>query len=62
MSKAFPTDKDNIIDELDDAHHLSLSEEEYDTLRKLTQVQLFTLATLFARARTWIKAEKEEDA
>jgi hypothetical protein len=51
MSVAFPTDKDAIIDELEDAHDLELTEQESVALRKMTTGQLLMLAVLFARAR-----------
>lgn len=50
MSKSFPTDKDNIIDELDNRYTLNLSDEEYERLRKFTKGDLFLLTVLFARA------------
>ncbi len=50
MSKAFPTDKDTIIDDLEDQYDLSLSEEEYERLRKMTISELLLIAILLARS------------
>jgi len=58
MSKVFPSDKDHIIDDLDDDYGLELTEEEYDKLRKMTAQQLFFITQLFSRA---IKASKKID-
>jgi len=51
MSKIFPNNKDNIIDDLDDEYNLNLSDEEYDRLRKITEAQLLLFAVLLARAK-----------
>lgn len=51
MSKVFPTDKDHIIDDMDDRHGLKLTDEEYDSLRQLTAQQLFLVTMLLLRAR-----------
>lgn len=56
VSKSFPTDKDNIIDDLENSYDLDLSEEEYDRLRQLTQAELFLVTMLMARA---IKNERK---
>jgi len=63
MSIAFPTDKDRIIDELDDRYDLQLSDEEYECLRKLTKADLFTLTLLLSRihknaGRTALRGDK----
>jgi hypothetical protein len=50
MSKTFLTDKDHIINELDDSYKLELTDEEYDHLRKLTNSQLLLVAAIMARA------------
>ena len=50
MSKIFPTNKDHIIDDLDDQYDLKLSDEEYERLRHLTQADLFLLTALIARS------------
>lgn len=51
MSRTFPSNKDHIIDELDDKFKLKLSDEEYDRLRKLTEAQLYLLTILFSRSQ-----------
>lgn len=48
MSKSFPTDKDHILDKLDD--DVGISEEEYDSLRLLTKSQLLLLSVIVGRA------------
>lgn len=50
MSVVFPTDKDNIIDELDDTYELELTDQEYDRLRVMTIGELYLVTGLFARA------------
>jgi len=50
VSAAFPTDKDECINELDDKYELVLSEEEYERLRRLTLNELYLITVLFARA------------
>lgn len=51
MSVVFPTDKDHVIDELDDVYKLELTDEEYERLRRLTNSELLLVAVLFGRAR-----------
>lgn len=51
MSKLFPTNKDHIIDELDEKFHLHLKDQEFDDLRKLTESQLLLITSLFYRAQ-----------
>lgn len=50
MSKEFPTDKDRIIDDLDDQHGLNLTDNEFEELRQLTSSKLFLIAMLMSRA------------
>lgn len=50
MSKTFLTNRDHIINDLEDEYDLNLSEEEYDRLRKITEGQLLLFAVLLARA------------
>lgn len=50
MSATFPTDKDNVIDQLDETYRLELTDEEADRLRKMTQAELLLVTALFARA------------
>lgn len=50
MSKIIPTNKDHIIDDMDDQYQLSLTEDEYDRLRKLTEAELLFVVLLLARA------------
>ena len=49
MSRNFPTDKDHIIDDMDERYGLRLSDEEYERLRKLTDAQLLLVMLLLAR-------------
>lgn len=49
MSKNFTTNKDHIINELDERYNLSLSDDEYDRLRKLTESELLLFAMLLSR-------------
>ena len=51
MSAAFPTRKDELIDDLEAKHALGLSEEEYGRLRRLTEAELLLVGVLLARAR-----------
>lgn len=51
MSVLFPTDKDNVIDELDDIYELELTEQESKQMRGLTLSELYLVTVLFARAR-----------
>lgn len=51
MSKAFPTDKDDVIDALDDVFDLKLTEEEFACLRLMRLQDLLLLTSLFSRAR-----------
>lgn len=57
MSKLFPTEKDNIIDDFDEQFKLELTDDEYDRLRKMSAADLFLLTILFLRA---LKASKSE--
>lgn len=50
MSKAFPTDKDHIIDHLDENYHLQLTDEECARLRRFTSADLFLITMLVTRA------------
>ena len=62
MGKAFPTNKDNIIDDIDDTYlGESLSEEEYNRLRRLSESNLLLITILMARTRR-IAIEKCEIA
>jgi hypothetical protein len=49
MSKAFPTDKDHVLNELDDAFGLNLTDGEYAELRQLTLSKLFLITMLMSR-------------
>lgn len=60
MSKLFPSDKDHIIDELDDRYELHLTDEETERLRRLTAQQLFFVTELMSRARKSFKKPDEE--
>lgn len=51
MSKSFPTQKDEIINDLDDMYGLQLTDEEYGRMRKMTEAELFLITALFSRAR-----------
>jgi hypothetical protein len=59
MSKAFPTEKDNIIDQMDDDYKLSLTDEEHDSLSKMTKAHLFLVTALLSRAIR--KREEDKD-
>lgn len=59
MSVAFPTDKDHIINELEDEYELGLTEEEYQRLRKLTAADLLLVTMLFSRSRKNRKTQEE---
>lgn len=62
MSKAFPTDKDHTIDDMDETFKLSLTEQEYDSLRRLTDHELLLVTALMHRAVRAVKdAAKGED-
>ena len=50
MSKAFPTQKDKLIEDLDDEYGLDLSEDDFERLRKLTEPQLMLVARLLFKA------------
>jgi len=50
MSQNFPTDKDNIINDLEDEYDLDLTDQEYDSLRKLTKSELYLITLLMSRA------------
>ena len=56
-----PTDKDDVIDDLEEQHGLQLTEEEHGRLRRLTRGDLLLLAVLFARAARWYKEEWEKN-
>lgn len=60
MSQTFPANKDNIIDDMDDAYGLSLSDEEYARLRKLTESELLLVTILLSRAVKHIEKEIEQ--
>lgn len=60
MSVAFPTDKDRVIDDMDDTYGLRLTDEEHGTLRRLTTSELFLVTALLARA-TKNSSVKEPD-
>lgn len=49
MSKLFPTDKDEILNDLVDEYEIELTDEEYDRLRELTTSQLLLVTILAAR-------------
>ena len=62
MSKAFPTNKDNIIDDIDDEYLAgSLSEEQYDRLRQLSRSDLLLITILLARAQKLAPLRKREE-
>lgn len=44
------TEKDNIIDDMDEVYSLDLSDEEYKSLRCLTRAQLLLVTLLLARS------------
>jgi hypothetical protein len=44
------TPKDKIIDDMDDSFGLSLTDDEHDRLRKLTESELMFVTVLLARA------------
>lgn len=50
MSVVFPTEKDELIDELEETYELGLTEQESKELRRLTNSQLLFVTLLFARA------------
>ena len=54
---AFPTPKDEVIDDLDDRYGLNLTDEEADRLRKMTVADLFLVTMIVARA---IRAHQEK--
>lgn len=51
MSKVFPNEKDNVIDDLDERYVLDLTDEEYDRLRGLRTQDLLLFTVLLSRAR-----------
>ena len=58
MSNAFPTDKDHIVNDLDEKYELELTDEEADRLRKLTSGELFLVTALFARGARKLMEKK----
>lgn len=59
MSRVLPTQKDGIIDDMDEAFELALTDSEYERLRRLTQADLFLVTLLLSRA-TRKAREKDE--
>jgi hypothetical protein len=61
MSKVFPREKDNIIDDLDEMYDLDLDDEQADRLRAMTAQQLLLITSLIARSvRIAIEKEKSK--
>jgi hypothetical protein len=57
VSKAFPTEKDELLDELERVAGADLDDADYAELRKLTRVQLSVLIKVISRSQK--RAETE---
>lgn len=60
--RVIPTEKDNIIDDMDEKYGLDLDDEKYERLRRLSASDLLLVTLLLERSRKHtIRKQAEEE-